>query len=147
VTAYVVRLCASYLVDAANDASTKALTMDVDVNGPVPCRQYSDTFVARELAKAPVSHFHGPLAIGPVTINWAIPPGLALRRGAAGTDLQANVGTLDAARRCWVVVATHEGTDKCLSPDGVRPIADIAFPASALCGLPIWRRYVLGRVC
>jgi hypothetical protein len=147
VTSYVIRSCAKPLTTAAKEGAPTALSVSVDINGPVKYQQYSDTPMARELEKAPVSHFHGPLAIGPVTVNWEIPSDLALRRGGTGTDLRAVIGTMDATRGCWVVVKTHGGPNGCLFPDGVRPFADIEFPPKKSGDPPIKRRYALDHFC
>jgi hypothetical protein len=52
-----------------------------------------------------------------------------------------------ARRGCWVVVKTHKGADKCLFPDGVRPVADIEFPAKKAGDPPIKQRFALDHFC
>jgi hypothetical protein len=148
VTSYTIRKCASPVLTIGPKKGTPTeLFVNVDVNGPVRYGQYSDIFLAPVASTAPVSHFHGPLAIGTLTTEWEVPPDLALRRGGAGTDLRATVGTMDAKRGCWVVVKAHDGADRCLFPDGVRPVADIEFPPKKVGDPPIRRRYALGRFC
>jgi hypothetical protein len=148
VTSYVIRKCASPATGGPREGTPEELFVNVEVRGPVTYRQYCDIpTMARELEKAPVSHFHGPLAIGPTTVNWEIPSDLALCRGEEGTDLRAFIGTMDAARGCWVVVKTHQDADTCSFPGGVRPVADVEFPAKQSGAPPIKRRYVLDQFC
>ncbi len=147
VTSYAIRSIRISRKDTKKGTPTKLL-VNVEVKGPVKYRQYSDApKMAGELKIAPVSHFHGPLTIGAVTINWKIPPDLALRRGEKGTDLQAFIGTMDAKRGCWVVVKVHESLDECLFPKDVRPVADIEFPSKKKGDPPIKRRFRLDRFC
>lgn len=147
VTSYVIRSIRISRKDAKKGTPTELL-VNVEIKGPVKYRQYSDApKMASELKTAPVSHFHGPLTIGPVTINWKIPSDLALRRGEKGTDLRVFIGTMDAKRGCWVVVKVHESLDKCLFPNDVRPVADIEFPSKKMGDPPIKRRFTLDRFC
>jgi hypothetical protein len=152
VTSYVIRKCATPPphTPGGKDGVPTELFVNVEIHGPVEYRQYCDATMSREPGKAPVSHFHGPLAIGP----YETPSDLALHRGEEGTDLRVVIGTLDAARGCWVVVKSHDlldqtpgGTDRCLFPAGVRPVADIAFPPKKPGDPPIRRRYVLDGFC
>jgi hypothetical protein len=149
VTSYTIRKCASPVLttDHPKKGTPTELFVNVDVNGPVPYGQYSDIPLTADLSTAPVSHFHGPLAIGALTTNWEVPPDLAFRRGGEATDLQATIGTMDPKRGCWVVVKTHQGADKCLFLDGVRPVADIEFPSKKAGDPPIKQRYALDHFC
>jgi hypothetical protein len=147
VNSYVITKCATPVLAATDKEATKELFVNVEVRGPLPYREYSDTTMAGDLDKAWVSHFHGPLTIGPVTLAWEIPSDLSLRRGETETDLRAIIGTMDVTRRCWVVVKTHEAADKCLFADGIRPVADIEFPSRNAGEPPIKRRYVLAQFC
>ncbi len=147
VASYVIRRMSVSPSTAEKAEAAKELIVNVDVHGPVEYKQYSDMpTLAREPTRALVSHFHGPLAIGPVTNNWEIPPGLALRRGP-GNDLRATVGTMDAARGCWVVVKSHEAADECLFPSTVRPVVDVEYPPKRAGGPPVQRRYRLDQFC
>jgi hypothetical protein len=84
------------------------LTVSVDIKGPLEYKQYCDLLFGPYREQAPVAHFHGPLTAQPQTINWELPPRLSLRRGDRPTDLRSVIGTLDATRRCWVVVRSHD---------------------------------------
>jgi hypothetical protein len=148
VATYVIVKCASPALGTPRTKETPAaLFVNVVVKGPIQYGQYCDIPLAADLSTAPVSHFHGPLAIGPVTVNWEVPSDLTLCRGEAGTDLRAHLGTMDAKHGCWVVVKTHERDEKCLFADGVRPFADIEFPSKNAGDPPIKRRYVLDQFC
>jgi hypothetical protein len=119
----------------------------VDIGGPIAYRQYCDlTFAPGNPQSAPVAHFHGPLTVGAVTINWKLPTDLVLRRGSEPTTLRSFVGTMDAAHGCWVVVNSHDG-DRPRFPDSVRPEVEIAFPARDVTVPPIVERFVLDQVC
>jgi hypothetical protein len=123
------------------------LMVNVTVKGPIEYQQYCDIQEMRDDPRqAQVAHFHGPLAVGPRTINWKLPPGLALQTGAEAPDLYAVVGTMSARHGCWVVVRTHEG-DKCAFPKGVRPVAEVEFPAKTPGRPPVKRKYELNQFC
>jgi hypothetical protein len=142
VTSYVIRS-----VGTLDTLDAEELRAEVDVNGPVPYRQWGGTsLAARGLETAPVSHFHGPLTIRPIAVDGKTPAELTLCRGRTGTDLRACVGTPDATRRGWVVVKTQDG-NRCLFADGVRPVADIEFPPRTPGDPPIRRRYTLDHFC
>jgi hypothetical protein len=144
VTSYVIRSVGT----VPRDAVTEQLQAKVDVNRPVPYRQWGGTSsAARGLETAPVLHFHGPLTIRPVAVDGTTPAELTLCRGRTGTDLRACIGTQNATRRGWVVVCTHEGKDRCLFADGVRPFADIEFLPRTPGDPPIKRRYTLDHFC
>lgn len=123
------------------------LFVTVEVGGPVPYRQYCDTFPARDLDNAPTSHFHGPLAIVPEATAVGGDPSLVLTRWAGENDLRAVVSTRDAGRGCWVVVKSHEGPEECSFPAGVRPVADVEFPPKVAGAPPVKRRFPLDRFC
>jgi hypothetical protein len=96
-----------------------------------------------------LAHFHGPLKVLSVQINWQLPPNLALRRGDKPTDLRAYVGTLDAAKGCWVVVQAEDRSRPGMPffPQGVHPIAEVEFPSQSLGAPPIKRFYRLDKTC
>jgi hypothetical protein len=143
VTRYVLTDVGDYEED---DPSQRGLIVNVDVKGPVEYRQYCDVRMADQPQAAAVAHFHGPLTAGPRTILWKLPPKLALVRGDKPTDLPANVGTMDAARGCWVVVRTHNGESSAF-PDGVFPVVDVEFPSKGPGDPPVKRRYPLDKFC
>lgn len=119
----------------------------VDVAGPIAYRQYCDlAFAPGNPQSAPRAHFHGPLTVGAVTTNWKLPADLMLRRGSEPTTLRSFVGTMDAARGCWVVVNSHEG-EKPRFPDSVRPEVEIVFPAHDSTRPAVVERFVLDQVC
>jgi hypothetical protein len=122
------------------------LDVSVDIKGPVEYRQYCGTELRDSPKKAAVAHFHGPLAAGPRTINWKLPPRLALAAGDKPTDLPALVGTMSAEHGCWVVVRSDNG-DKPAFPEGVRPLVDVEFPPKAAGGAPVKKRYRLDGFC
>jgi hypothetical protein len=107
----------------------------VIVKGAVEFRQYCDVEIKRDVKKAAVAHFNGPLTVGVQTTNWKVPAGLALKTGDSATDLRAWVGTMDADHGCWVVVKSDE-----TFPSSARPVAQIEFPA-------VKRKYSLDKVC
>lgn len=124
----------------------RVLTPWVEVRGPVSYQQYGCLFLTPPPAEAPVAHFHGPLEARPEEVLWELPPGLKLKAGGKPTDLRMLVGTMDAARGCWVVVATHE-RDRCAFPAGVRPTVAVEFPPKAPGGPPVRRTYPLDGFC
>jgi hypothetical protein len=95
---------------------------------------------------AAIAHFHGPLTVSPRTLMWKLPPELALAKGEEPTELPANIGTMDAARGCWVVVRTHNGNTAAFR-DGVFPIVDVEFPSRVPGDPPVKRRYPLDTFC
>jgi hypothetical protein len=80
------------------------------------------------------------------TINWKLPPELALHTGDTPTDLNATLGTMDAERGCWVVVRS-EPEDGFGPLRDVHPAVEVEFPAKALGGLAIKQRYMLEKRC
>jgi hypothetical protein len=122
------------------------LMINVDVKGPVAYRQYCDVQLRDSASKAALAHFHGPLTVGPRTINWKLPPGVALKTGEGPTDLHAVVGTMDAEHGCWVVVRSDDG-DKSAFPKGVCPVVDVQFPPKMPGGPAVKKRYSLDEFC
>jgi hypothetical protein len=96
--------------------------------------------------EARIAHFHGPLMMGPVTVNWKVPTEMALVTGDKPTDLRGHVGTMNAEHGCWVVVRSHNGEKSAFS-EGVFPVVDVQFPPKAPGGAPVERRYVLDHFC
>jgi hypothetical protein len=124
------------------------LLVNVEIKGPINYHQYGDlTGMTGDPARAPLAHFHGPLTVEASTINWKLPPDVALVRGNKPTELRAHIGTMDAKKHCWVVVRTHETKDQPAFPPGVYPVVDVAFPAKNKAAPPIQRRYPLAAVC
>ena len=66
-------------------------------------RMYADLALDPSPSACAVAQFGGPLSAGPSTINWKVPESLKLVHGDKPTDLRLVVGTMDAARRMWVV--------------------------------------------
>jgi hypothetical protein len=122
------------------------LMVSVNIKGPLAYRQYCDAELRDSPSKAAIAHFHGPLTVGPRTINWKLPPQLALNAGDNPTDLAACVGTMDAADGCWVVARSHEG-DKAAFGKGVCPVVEIEFRSQAPGGPAVKRRYLLDKFC
>lgn len=141
----------SYVITGMSRISVKKPTelfVDVHIKGPIDYRQYCDlTVVAGNPEQAPLARFHGPLTVGHQTSNWKLPANLSLQRGNKPTDLRAHVGTMDAQKRCWVVVRTHDNKSQPSFPQGVHPFVDVEFPSKNKAGAPIKRRYPLGEVC
>jgi hypothetical protein len=128
------------------DPPQRRLIVDVDVKGPLEYRQYCDVGMVGQPEAAAIAHFHGPLMVSPKTIMWKLPPKLALAKGEQPTDLPANIGTMDDARGCWVVVRTHKG-NSAVFPDGVFPVVDVEFPSKVPGDPPVKRRYPLDTFC
>jgi hypothetical protein len=122
------------------------LMVNVDIKGPLQYRQYCDLQMRDSAGKAALAHFHGPLTIGPRTINWKLPPQLALTVGEKPVDLAALVGTMSAEYGCWVVMRSHQG-DKPALPKGVFPVVDVEFPAAMPGAGPVKKRYQLDKFC
>jgi hypothetical protein len=119
------------------------LMVSVAIRGPVAYRQYCDVQQMRgDPREAMIAHFHGPLTAGPRTVNWEVPAAAVLRAGDSPADVFCAIGTMSAKHGCWVVMRTHEG-DKCLFPEGVRPVAQVEFPPKETGGPPVTRRYDL----
>jgi hypothetical protein len=123
------------------------LMVYVSIKGALRYQQYCDIQEMRaDPHKAMIAHFHGPLAIGPRTINWKVPDGTVLNTGAEPSELYAVVGTMNAKHGCWVVVRSGEG-DQSAFPKGVRPVVEIAFPSANRKGKPVRRKYRLDQFC
>jgi hypothetical protein len=127
------------------------LLVSVAIQGPVAYRQYCDIVrMSGDPQGATVAHFHGPLTAQVQTIDWEVPAGLTLVRGEKPTDLCAFVGTMDAAKGCWVVVYSHDAADGKTTPGfppGVYPVVDVEFPARKRGDPPLRRRYPLDQFC
>jgi hypothetical protein len=138
---------------AAQQGEPAELIVHVEISGPLVYGQYCDVrAVAGDRQRARVAHFHGPLAAGPATVNWQLPAGLVLRRGKEPTDLRAVVGTMDAAKGCWVVVRSENlfmqpEARRSMFPKGVHPVADIEFPPKRPGDPPIKRQFALDQFC
>ena len=122
------------------------LLVSVDIKGPLAYRQYCDVELRDSRPKAAVAHFHGPLTVGPTTLNWQLPPKLGIKAGDSPTDLAAVVGTMDMEHGCWVVVRSHD-QDRSAFPEGVRPVVDVEFPPKEPGGAPVKKRYELDKFC
>ena len=124
-----------------------SLMAHVDV-GPTPSfQQYCDARLGASPAEAAIAHFDGPLAIGPSTANWKVPPETVLSTGARPDDLRAMVGTMSERHKCWVVVVSHKWMTGCCFPDGVRPRVAVEFPALTPGGPPVIEQYSLDEFC
>src|SRR5207248_245133 len=121
------------------------LDVNVDIKGPLTYRQYCGVQLRGSAREASIAHFHGPLTVGPRTINWKLPPKLALEAGGT-VDLPAVVGTMDAKHGCWVVVRSHNGEASAF-PKGVFPIVEVELPPRAPGGRPVKARYDLDKFC
>jgi hypothetical protein len=128
------------------DAGRRHLMVSVDVKGAHPYQQYCGAKLADRASEAPISHFHGPLTMEVRTINWKVPPELALHTGKTPADLNAVLGTMDADRGCWVVVRS-EPADGFGPGKDVHPAVEVEFPAETSGGTPIKKRYVLEKRC
>jgi hypothetical protein len=127
------------------DPPRRSLDVNVDVKGRAAYQQYCGVQMQDGPRKAHVAHFHGPLAAGPRTINWKLPPQLALHTGDKEEDLFAVVGTMDAEHGCWVVVRSHAGQQSAFP--GVSPVVDIEFPSKKPGAPPVKQRYALDKFC
>jgi hypothetical protein len=101
----------------------------VTIKGTVQYEQYCDIVELRDSPKtALLAHFHGPLTIAPMTINWKLPDNVFLRKGKEPPEFIANIGTMNEKHGCWVVVRTCD-EKKCLFPEAVRPVVEVEYPA------------------
>ncbi|VTR93160.1 unnamed protein product [Gemmata massiliana] len=115
----------------------------VSIKGAAEYQQYCDIVEMRDSPKeAMLAHFHGPLTIAPMTINWKLPASTALRKGKNPPEFIANIGTMSEKHGCWVVVRTCDEKE-CAFPAGVRPMAEVEFPAATPEGAPIKKTYTL----
>jgi hypothetical protein len=128
------------------DGGQEFLDVDVDIKGPVSYRQYGGADLRGRARDAQLAHFHGPLTMGPRTIDGKLPEGLKLVAGDQPTDLNGYVGTINAEHGCWVVVRSHDG-NKSAFPEGVFPVVDVEFPPKAPGGAPVRKRYMLDQFC
>jgi hypothetical protein len=142
-TRYLIRSVSTFKV---KDGTREILMVDLDIKGLLSYQQYCSVELRGRAREARVAHFHGPLTMGPSTINWNPPPGLVLATGDQPTDLNGYVGTMNAEHGCWVVVRSHKG-DKSAFPEGVFPVVDVEFPPKAQGGAPVRKRYVLDHFC
>jgi hypothetical protein len=118
----------------------------VSIKGAVEYQQYCDVVEMKaDPRAAALAHFHGPLTVQPMTIDFKLPAGAALRKGPDPTEFRAVVGTLSEKHGCWVVVRSCDGK-KAAFPDGVRPVAEVEFPAAAG-EKPVKKTYTLGGYC
>lgn len=116
------------LEDRQERGTPPGLMADVSVKGAVEYQQYCDVVEMRASpATAMLAHFHGPLTIAPMTIDWKLPDGTALRKGKNPPEFVANVGTMSGKHGCWVVVRTCD-EKACLFPEGVRPVVEVEYP-------------------
>jgi hypothetical protein len=122
-TRYVIRHAGTF---KDKDGTREFLDVDIDVKGPLAYRQYCGVELRGRAREARVAHFHGPLTMGPLTIDGKLPAGLALVTGDQPTDLRGYVGTMDTENGCWVVARSHNG-DKSAFPEGVFPVVDVEF--------------------
>jgi hypothetical protein len=124
-----------------------SLMIDVEINGPVSWQQYCDVALAPSAREARLTHFDGPLVIGPRTINWKIPAELSLQTGDTPQELYALIGTMSAEHGCWTVVRVHDSEGESVFGDGVCPIAEIEFPSRNPGGATVKRAYPLSGFC
>jgi hypothetical protein len=97
--------------------------------------------MAQNPDKAAIAHFHGPLTIGPRTINWKLTSELSrLPIGDPPGDIYAVVGTMDDERGCWVVVRSED------LPKELHPAVEVEYPTSKN-GVPIKQHYRLEQRC
>lgn len=131
---------------AEGDPPRPHVMANVDIKGPFAYSQYCDARMGDSPRDAALAHFHGPLTIGPQTINWKLPPGLALTSGAEPNDLRAVIGTMSAEHGLWTVMRTHV-LDTSAFAEGVTPFAEVEFPPKSPGGPPVKRRYPLDAFC
>lgn len=122
------------------------LDVGIDIQGPLPYRQYGTVELRKRPGEAKVAHFHGPLTICPEMSNWTVSETLALVTGDKPTELRAHVGTFNAEHGCWVVVRSHN-KDESAFRQGVFPVVDVEFPPKTQGGEPIRKRYELDKFC
>jgi hypothetical protein len=115
----------------------------VSIKGPVEYEQYCDIVELRDSPKdARLAHFHGPLSVFVMHIDWKIPETTGFRKGKNPPEFIANVGTLNEKHGCWVVVRTCN--DKtCTFKDGIRPVVEVEFPPAVAGGEPVKAKYSL----
>ena len=129
--------------DRKKKGTPPGLMADVSIKGGVKYQQYCDIVELRDSPKtAMLAHFHGPLTIAPMTINWKLPETTFLRKGKDPPEFVANVGTMSEKHGCWVVVRTCDEKG-CVFPDGVRPVVEVEYPATDRTGPPVKKSYPL----
>jgi hypothetical protein len=133
-------------VSAGREQAPDFLDVGIDIQGPLPYRQYGTVELRQRPGEAKVAHFHGPLTICPEMANWKVPADLALVTGGKPTELSVHVGTFSAEHGCWVVVRSHT-QDRSAFPAGVFPVVDVEFPPKTPGGEPIRKRYELKQFC
>lgn len=143
-TTYVVTGLSGY--EETKPVPRSALMVSVTVKGPVSYHQYCDVALADRPAKAGLAHFHGPLTAQPITVNWKVPPGVALKVGGPATDLRMLVGTLDEKAGCWTVVRSHEG-ERSAFPAGIHPQVTIEWPPATPGAERITQKATLKQFC
>jgi hypothetical protein len=143
-TTYVITGTAAY--DEKKPRQRASLMVSVAIKGPVNYRQYCDVELTHSPKKARVAHFHGPLTAQSLTLNWELPPGLALRLGDEANDVRMIVGTMNKKAGCWTVVRTHEG-EKSAFPKGIYPCVEIEWPAAKRGASAIKEKVTLKLAC
>ena len=128
--------------DGDDADAERHMMAQVTIEGQISYRQYCDAKLAENPEKAAIAHFHGPLTIGPRTVNWKLTPELSrLRLGDSPGDIFAAVGTMDAERGCWVVVVSEE-----LAKD-LHPVVEMEFPGKKAGDAAIKKHYRLEQRC
>lgn len=120
---------------------------NVTIHGDLEYKQYCDARLGAGTADAAIAHFHGPLTVGPRTIDWKVPPETGLNAGEKPDDLYALVGTMSARHHCWVVVVSHEDQATCAFGNGIRPRVSIEFAAKEPDGVVVIMEYGLDAFC
>jgi hypothetical protein len=142
-TRYVITSITIHPEPAGDEAEGEQhMTANVDIKGRASYRQYCDAKLAEKPDKAVIAHFHGPLTIGPQTINWKLTPELSrLPIGDSPSDINAVVGTMDGEHGCWVVVRSED------LPKDLHPVVEVEFPGKKAGDAPIKKRYRLEQRC
>jgi hypothetical protein len=118
------------------------LMANVDIEGPVSYRQYCDAKLGASPDRAAVANFHGPLTVGPRTINWKLTPALSrLPVSDPPGEVNAVVGTMDPEQGCWVVVRSED------LPKDLHPVAEVEFTGQNPGGPTVKKRYRLEGRC
>ncbi|MGH7139382.1 MAG: hypothetical protein ACREHD_26865 [Pirellulales bacterium] len=124
-----------------------SLMVYVDIHSQTNYQQYCDVQLGATPREAGIAHFHGPLAIGPRTIDWKVPPETSLKTGDKPEDLSAMIGTMSGRHKCWVVVVSHKSQTECCFPDGVRPKATVEYASNEQGAPPVVAEYSLDEFC
>lgn len=128
------------------EQSPPTLMAYVEIHGPLKYKQYCDAELHATKDTAAIAHFHGPLAIGPITINWLVPPQSVITTGGKPEEVRALIGTMSARHKCWVVVVTHEGS-ACSFGEGIRPQVRVEFSPKDPRGAAVVKDYPLDEFC